>query len=281
MLHAGRRGHFGHTNVPLMLFIAVIGIGAAIAIPFLVTKPDAGTTACLEALVTGAESCPTCGKSFAIAGIDTRSCDAHAPLGARLQRAPGGPWILRQELPAWDGTKELEVRDWFHRRELEEQGGRAVITVTARGWWKWGGAFVLQILTGAVALLSLAVVIYTLGSKKERAKADAAEVGGMALSGLVIAAIGYYSLLSGWGRQEIVFEPGRVTVERRLGGWSYWPRTVYTGAGIVVIPMIGGTLHDVRIVHRAGEVTKLEKILEVKTPSLGAVGVLQRVATAR
>jgi hypothetical protein len=121
-------GHF-HTNIELMIIVAIIAIVAAIVIPFLIPKRNAKAAACVEALLRDAGTCPTGEKPHVTAaadGVEARSCPEaakHPAHGARLVRRTDGSWGLRQEFPAWNGASSR----W-------ETGS------TAGTWRIWAGA---------------------------------------------------------------------------------------------------------------------------------------------
>ena len=258
------RGSFRGANIELMIVVAILGVIAAVALPFFLRSEAKAAAGCLDLLLApkAGAACPSSGTPYAPAEVDgvrTVACPApeHLPSAPRLVRAKDGTWRLEQTLPGYAGGAVELARG---SAEIQESPGRLQIVERASGFVRWvvgpAGSFLLLVLA-VVALVTFGIAAW---------RKDWPNLG----TGLVAAVLfgwgGLSCLFSACGRREIVFEraEARVTVSERLLS-ATWSTKTYAGSlGVVPLPDSGGrALH---LVHAPDPATLRRVELPLRLP---------------
>lgn len=182
-----------------MIYLATIGIIAAVLIPRWIPDFHKGG-ACVDRLARGGEgACPVTGQAYAPGEYAVCSAD-HLPSSPRFPRTGGPP---SQTLPAAEASSAIDLQPSFA--------------------WRWIGAPLLQIVGTLLVGGSLMA-------------ARRGDVRLIALP-LLTAAAGMVAMVatvtSAWGSERIEGAKGRVVHRRWMAGVELAPR-VYEGATAVV-----------------------------------------------
>jgi len=246
MIHRRTRdlGHFHHVNLELLIFIAILGILAVVAIPSLTAYFEGRNSRCIEHLIARTNGplpegtvCPKGDKPYAIVSRgedDVLACPAterHLTTAPELVRSKGGAWRLRQTLPPYAGVApELGSG----RLEVNQSPGRVSLHVLPAGLNRF---FAGPLFFAVLAALGLVAVGATGSALWKR------DWGGAvlrAIGAVVLGGIGWFDLTSFASSTEFVFErsPSRVTrIDYFLG--SRASQVVYAGClGLIPAPGI-------------------------------------------
>jgi hypothetical protein len=234
------RGSFHGANIELMIAIVILGIIAAVALPFFLNRSAKAAAGCLDLLLapTAGATCPSSGQPYAPADVDgvrTVACPApeHLPSAPRLVRAKGGPWRLEQTLREYGGGAVELARG---SAEIQESPDRLRVVERASGFMRWVVGPVGTVVLLGIALFGLVSIV--IAARRKDWSGLFSGLAGLALFGWC----GLSCLFSACGRREIVFEraEARVTVSERLAG-ATWSTKVYAGSlGVVPLPASGG-----------------------------------------
>lgn len=264
------RGHFRGHNPELMIFIAIIGILAAIAIPQFLKALDSRATKCLGFLIAATDKgipadtkCPKSGKVYAVArrdGLEIAACPApekHLDTAPTFERPKDGAWKLSQSLPAYQGGA-IELGPG--RTVVVESPGRLSLHLLPSKLNRHYAGPLFLTLTSVILLFSLGILIRALVTKNTDE---------MVGSGFMVVAFGImtWMLVGGLGEStEFILERERVTrVDYHLG--SARKRTVYERClGLVPATPTAGSALKLFLVHapdaggnRVTEVSSVEK----------------------
>lgn len=272
------RGHF-KTNIELMVFIVIVGILAAIAVPPVIKMMDARAPKCLDLLARAAGGplpqdsvCPKSGKPYAPTA-ETVSCptpDQHLDSKPRFVRVKDGPWTLQQTLPV-AGGKPLELG---HGRTVVVAGpGRVSLHALPSKAVRW---FVGPLFLAVTALLAIGCLVFVASALRSKERGSLAPPAVLA----VIFGVLSWILLGGIASSsEFIVEPGRVTrVDYRMGKAS---ATLYEGClGLVPATPTTGKHSKVFLVHAPdADGNRVTPIDVVPTDRLDVVSSLNRILT--
>lgn len=245
-------GHFHHPNIELMIFIVILSILAAIAIPQIVAMMEKRGPQCLEQLVAGTKGplpadavCPKSDKPYALG--DVVACPApekHLDSQPRFVRAKDGAWSLQQTLPAAAGAP---VAFDSGRTTVHESPGRLAVHVVPGRVARWFlGPLFFVILVGMI----LTALVQAVTALAKRTWSDA---GLPLLTVAILVPLTWVELLSFSSSHEFVLERGRVTrVDYRLG--KRHTEQVFDGClGIVpTTPALSSSARKLFLVHGGG-----------------------------
>lgn len=243
-----RDAGFHHTNIELMIVVAVIAIIAAIALPQYIKYKDQRAMTCLNNLLALADgkppakkTCPAGDKAYAT-GTGVAECPSpanHLESAPRFVRASTGSWSLKQTFPASEQPISLRSA----RLEVQEKPGRASVLVKPGAFMRFffGPLIVLIFTIGTVA--GLVGFVGALWSKK-----GSEAIGpffGMAVAGV----LAFFLLKATLTSQEWIFERegARATrVEYQFGRRT--SETTFAGC-LGVVPAVAAGGHRLQLIH--------------------------------
>ena len=273
-IHRHRRG-FGPHLAELWIAVIIIVILAAIAIPYFSSYKSRRMKTCVDALVSACDAplaadavCPACKKPYAVTR-DEIACpdpDRHLPTQPRFVRA-GDAWKFQQTLPAFDGAIDLSTGDWSTYTRITDRGDSVVVDVRPRFWHRWIAALLLQLVGLAFTCMTLGVSVSLLRGKDRSFVAAAIYLGVAVLLGWLT----WTAVASGWGRQTVEFERGRV-IERRFVFGRELRSPVVHDHPRALLP-IGTKLH---VVAPGKDGPAHAELFQISESSYGAILLMQR-----
>lgn len=267
------RGAFRGTNLELLIFVAIVGILAAIALPNLLALMDKRNSRCLENLVAWTNGplppgtvCPKCGNSYGLATnlVGTKreteilACPAtekHLETEPAFVRTKGELWRLEQTFPA-DTGQPMEFGQGS--LDVKESPGRLALHVKPSAVTRYvlGPFFFLLLSVAAIACLVAVGTSILKGLWRE---------GVFPLLGAVgLGALAWWNLTAIVGSHEVIFErsSSRVTrVEYAFGSKS--SESVYADClGVVPIPGTGARPASLYLITRSASDTRQAVVLD-------------------
>lgn len=246
-----RDSGFGHHHNDLFVFIIIVGILAAIAIPQFIKLMDKRATTCLGNILAQADGplpketvCPFSKKAYG--GGDVPSCPEpakHLESNPRMVRPKDGPPRLEQTLPAYAGGP-IELKNG--RIEVQTHPGRAAVLVLPAKFARYFGGPVLLTLFGVWALVAAARFAW--GLWKKNWESAILNFLGLAFAG----GISTWLIMGFATSHEWVVERSgaRVTRVEYLFGSRRSEHTLANCLAIVPAKAVGG--HRLLIVHPPG-----------------------------
>ena len=245
-------GHFGgRPNPEVMVFIAVIAILAAIAIPNLINLMESKGRDCLVHLTQGLDGkrgkdavCPKSDKPYE-ATPDRQACpapDKHLESRPEFVRLKGGDWQLRQTLPPY---KDQPVELDNGRTVVTRSPGRLslhVLPARTNRWVFWPFFFLVMVGFLIAGLYLAGKALFTREYKSI--------AGGLFLIGL-FGTVGWFQFRLMASSHEFVFERegARLTrIDYHLGSVS--GKTVYPrGLGVIPTTAVGLRPSKLYVIH--------------------------------